>query len=185
MTGPRIHRRHFAIAGALLFTAGSAMAQANRSTAPGTGGVMPLNAAFQPLVHDHTMVDQVFSRIANSTSPDEQRRLFLQVKAMLDAHALAEENVIYPALARIADSADDARDLYRDHAVMKVALFELDAIPMSDARWKSGVANLARRIKAHAHEEEQEDFLRLQRALDERQMAELGRMVQREKGRLT
>jgi hypothetical protein len=186
MTGLRFHRRQFGLAGAgmAMLAAGGAMAQQNQSGAPGTGGVTPLNAAFAPLVQDHTMVGQAFSRIAASTSASEQRHLFVQAKRMLDAHALAEENVVYPVLARLAESADDAAELYREHSMMKVALFELDSIPMSDSRWQTGVANLGRRIQAHAHAEEQEDFLRIQRALAPQHLTELGAMIQRERARL-
>jgi hemerythrin superfamily protein len=98
---------------------------------------------------------------------------------MLTAHALAEEDIIYPMLRDDAHREDMASQLYREHAEMKVHLFELEHRDKSDSRWIGKLRELRGIIADHARQEEESEFPRLRSALGgnakSRLMGEIGR----------
>ena len=70
----------------------------------------------------------LLDRLAETDNTATIRRaaMLFQVKRMLTAHALAEEDIIYPMLHDDAHCAEEAKKLYREHADIKVRLFELE-----------------------------------------------------------
>ena len=83
-----------------------------------------------------------------------------------------------------AHRQEQAKKLYRDHAEVKVKLFELEHMAKDDPRWMTDVRALHRMILAHAREEEQNEFPKLRAALDQAQCQTLLGEVSREKSML-
>jgi iron-sulfur cluster repair protein YtfE (RIC family) len=110
--------------------------------------------------------------------------MLFQLKRMLSAHAMAEEDVVYPLLRDEAHAEDVAHGLYREHAEMKVRLYELERLPKDDPRWVANLGALRALIEAHARHEEETEFPRLRAALDEAARARLSSDMQREKSLL-
>jgi len=105
----------------------------------------------------------------------------LRLKRRLTAHALAEEDVIYPLLREQANEVEDTQRLYAEHADMKVHLHALEQMPKDDPRWRDRVRELRMLVERHARQEEEVDFPKLRAMLDERAVARLAGEVQREK----
>jgi hemerythrin superfamily protein len=138
---------------------------------------------FDALAQDHRKVLALLDRLAETDNAATMRRaaMLFQVKRMLTAHALAEEDIVYPMLHDDAHRAEEARKLYREHADIKVRLFELEHKAKDDRSWVEDIRALRRVIAEHAREEEETEFPRLRAALDERRTSNLLGEVHREK----
>ena len=170
-------------AGALVTLAASRIAPPFAGRAIGSLRGMAGTDPFEALAQDHRKVLALFDRIEATESAAVMRRaaMLFQVKRMLTAHALAEEDIVYPMLHDDAHRAEEAKKLYREHADMKVRLFELEHMAKDDPRWIEGVRALRRIVADHAREEEESEFPKLRAALGERRTSGLLGEVHREK----
>jgi len=170
----------------LLSLAASRVAPPIAGRAMGSIRAMTGTDPFDALAQDHRKVLALFEAIEATDNSATMRRaaMLLQLKRMLTAHALAEEDIIYPMLRDDAHRNEQALKLYRDHAEVKVKLFELEHKAKNDPSWISELRQLHHMIESHAREEEQVEFPKLRAALDEARCANLMGEVQREKSLL-
>ena len=173
-------------AGALLSLAASRVAPPFAGRAIGSIRAMTGTDPFDALAQDHQKALAMFEAIEATDNSATTRRaaMLFQLKRMLMAHALAEEDIIYPMLRDDAHRHEQAVKLYRDHAEVKVKLFELEHRAKDDPSWMTELRALHHMIEAHAREEEQMEFPKLRAALDEARCATLLGEVQREKSML-
>lgn len=178
---------------AIMFGAGAAvMLTASRIAPPFAGRAigslkaMAGSDPFDALAQDHHRVLALFDRIEATEDNAIVRRaaMLLQVKRMLTAHALAEEDIVYPMLHDDAQRREQAKKLYREHAEVKVRLFELEHKAKDDPSWIGELKSLHRMVEEHAREEELNEFPKLRAALDQAQCASLLGEVSREKSML-
>jgi iron-sulfur cluster repair protein YtfE (RIC family) len=128
--------------------------------------------------HLDAMVDS-----ADSETFIRAQRL-LRLKRQLAAHAMAEEDVVYPTLCAGAENVESASQLYNEHAEMKVLLYKLEQTPKDDAQWHLHASELRTLVERHIRQEEEIDFPRLRAALDEADCVELAAKIEREKALL-
>jgi hemerythrin superfamily protein len=138
---------------------------------------------FEGLAQDHRNVLALFDRIEHTEGSARLRRstLLLQLKRMLTAHALAEEDIIYPMLRDDAQRQEMTSRLYREHAEMKIHLFELDRQAKDHPDWMTRLRELREIIAAHARQEEENEFPRLRAALGDDGTSRLLSVIRREK----
>lgn len=149
-------------------------------------GTLRANAGrdpFEALERDHRAILGLLNDLEHSPNEAVARRtqLLFRLKRRLAAHALAEEDVVYPLLHDQAHAVEDANRLYHEHAEMKMRLFALEQTPKDDPRWRNLVTDLRLLIAEHIHQEEEVDFPKLRDTLDEPAAAHLSGSVQREK----
>jgi hemerythrin superfamily protein len=154
--------------------------------AAGTAWASAGTDAFDALARDHRVILSLLDRMENSPNDDVFGRiqLFLRLKRRLSAHAVAEEDVVYPLLHDRAQEEDDTMHLYSEHAKMKILIYALEQTPKNDPRWRGLARDLKTLIEGHVHQEEQVEFPKLRRLLDERETARMSGEVQREKALL-
>jgi hemerythrin superfamily protein len=162
-------------AGALLGLATSRVAPPFAGRAIGSIRAMAGTDPFDALAQDHQKVLALFEAIEATGNSATMRRT---------AHTLAEEDIIYPMIRDDAHRKEQAVKLYRDHAEVKVKLFELEHKPKDDPSWMPELRELHHMVETHAREEEQVEFPKLRAALDEARCANLMGEVQREKSLL-
>ena len=173
-------------AGALIMmTAGRLMAPV-AGRAMGSMRAMTGADPFEALAQDHQKALALMEAIEATPDNAIARRasMLLQLKRMLTAHALAEEDIVYPMLIDDAHRREQANKLYREHADLKVRLFELEHKAKNDPSWMEDLKALHRIVQQHAQEEEQMEFPKLRAALDEARRSNLMGEVQREKSML-
>jgi len=157
------------------------MAQAS-GTAWAAAGQDPFDA----LAHDHRIILSLLDQMEHSPDSavfDRTQRL-LRLKRRLAAHAMAEEDVVYPLLHDRAHEVDDTKQLYSEHAEMKMHLYTLEQMPKNDPRWRGVVHDLRQLIEHHVRQEEQVDFPKLRSIMDQRETTRMSGEVQREKALL-
>lgn len=131
----------------------------------------------------HTLIEAAFDAVlANADSPvDIRQQRFRRLGLLLTAHCVAEENVIYPALAMYGLQSESDK-LYLDQAHAKVMNAVLD---MADDKGSTGWLEKTQELKAvvlrHANEDEEADlYPRLQAELDPTTAMKLGAAYRRE-----
>ena len=147
------------------------------ATAAMTGGWLDLVKAH------HQMIEEAFDALIDEGGKDFSRCgvLHKRLAYLLTAHSVAEENVLYPALAMCNLQSESDR-LYLDQAHAKVMNAVLD---MSDekcgAAWFEKASQLRTAVLNHAKvDEEGELYPQLQRALDSATAAKLDMAYRRE-----
>src|SRR5690349_18281943 len=93
---------------------------------------------FRALEQDHRVIESTLDEMAAASdeSTAQRTKLFLLFKRKLGKHALAEEDVVYPALHDIAGAEQAARELYDEHAQMKIHLFGLEKSLATPPAWR-------------------------------------------------
>jgi hemerythrin superfamily protein len=138
---------------------------------------------FSVLIADHRIFESLLTEMEQSADSQSLRRtqLFLRLKRRLAAHAMAEEDVVYPLLHDKAKAAEDAKHLYAEHADMKIHLHALEQLPKNDSEWLQRASALKALIVSHARHEEDVDFPKLRLILSQSEATRLSGNVQREK----
>ncbi|HEV7367560.1 hemerythrin domain-containing protein [Arenibaculum sp.] len=188
--GNRTGNRWLSMRGLAAFAGGAVAAViASRMLPPlvaqaaGTARAAAGRDPFSVLERDHRVILSLLTRMERS--PDNatggRMQLLLRLKRRLAAHALAEEDVVYPLLHDVAHAPEDARHLYAEHAEMKMHLFALEQMRKDDSRWAVRASELRLLIAGHVRQEEEVDFPKLRRRMDERTTRAAAGGVQREK----
>jgi hemerythrin superfamily protein len=100
-------------------------------------------------------IERLFKQIEATADDQASRRtrLLEALSALLTRHALQKENVIYPAL-RASDHGASSTHLAAELFEIKTYLYELDAMPKTDARWMRKLKALQHLVEEHMAEEE-------------------------------
>ncbi|WP_162916611.1 hemerythrin domain-containing protein [Dongia deserti] len=138
------------------------------------------------LLADHRAIMSHLDAMVESADAQAFSRAqhLLRLKRRLAAHAMAEEDIVYPALRDNLKTAEDATQLYEEHAEMKVLLYKLEQTPKTDEQWHLHATELRTLIERHVRQEEKVDFPKLRAALDDASSRELASKIEREKALL-
>jgi hemerythrin superfamily protein len=137
---------------------------------------------FRPLESDHRLIESTLAEMVEATtgSTAQRLKLFLLFKRKLAKHAMAEEDVVYPVLYDIAGAEDKARELYDEHAQMKIHLFSLERALDSGPSWGDHVRRLQDIVLSHIRDEEEVEFPRLRTILAEKEHSKIAGKILRE-----
>lgn len=151
--------------------------QAIAATSPATGDWLGMVKAH------HQLVARTFDRILQSGGKTFLKRDLLQrtLSYELTAHSVAEENVLYPAMARNGLVSESDR-LYLDQAHAKVMNAELELVAEKDeSAWFDRVRALQAAVLKHAREDEEANlYPKLRDKLDAASNVRLATLYQRE-----
>ena len=137
---------------------------------------------FDGLIREHRLLLSLLDKMRDLGPNQWAKRkfLFLYFKRTIGKHAMAEEDIVYPLLKTDAERHEATAKLYREHASMKIHLFELERATHHDEEWREAVDALRAEIEPHAREEEETEFPRLRELLNEAQTARLSRKIYQE-----
>lgn len=137
----------------------------------------------------HEAISRTFDALLDDGDASRLRRdsLLRTLAFQMTAHAVAEENAVYPALA-LHGLLPEADRLYMDQAHFKVQLAMLQAAEAeqrSTAEWLAAVRKLRDVALTHARKDEEETlFPRLALLLDDRASQSLALAYEREHGQV-
>lgn len=128
----------------------------------------------EALKHEHQLTLAVFDLLEASEDDAVASRtgLVKKLKYALTKHAVAEENVIYPAL-REAGEIEGADDLNAEHGYVKDFLYQLENMPKDAPEFLAKVREFRALIEDHIRTEEEDLFPRLKAKLGEEQNKKL------------
>ncbi len=125
---------------------------------------------------DHRQIDKLFDQFERATRTEDQRqqgRIARRLVRELSVHAAAEEQVLYPALARVG--MDHERlDSLEDHHAVKLTLAELQAMHPAHPRYAAKMRLAAKSVRRHVEEEEATILPQLRQSLDADALRRLG-----------
>jgi hypothetical protein len=119
------------------------------------------------LKEDHAQVKRQFAEFEKLEAKGDggAKALAERICAALEAHAMLEEELFYPAArAAIADDASLLDEAQVEHGSLKTLIAELQGIDGKDPMFRAHVKVLSEYVKHHVNEEEGEMFDRLSRA---------------------
>lgn len=106
---------------------------------------------------DHQKVNVLFGQIAATDDPQKIQEYFGQIYKDLNAHAQAEEQVVYPAV-RPFYGEGDTQELYDEQSEMKVLMDSIKSMSPSSPEFKQQVNRLKDIVMDHVRQEESTMF---------------------------
>jgi hemerythrin superfamily protein len=122
---------------------------------------------------DHAKTNTLFTEIGASNDPQKIQEYFGQLYKDLNAHAQAEEQIVYPRVRSFYGDSD-TQELYDEQAEMKQKLDEIKALSPSSSQFKDKVKQLMDVVGDHIRQEESTMFTAIGNNLSheqEKQMA--------------
>ncbi|WP_073974721.1 hemerythrin domain-containing protein [Erythrobacter donghaensis] len=129
------------------------------------------------LTREHEATLAAIDKLMATSAEHPQRRTMqlTAIKHMITKHALQEENVIYPMIAR--EAADATGELNKEHGEVKAMLFELTRMDKADPGFATTLAQLRSALEEHMREEEDELFPALRERLSDEENRKLTRAM--------
>jgi hemerythrin superfamily protein len=119
------------------------------------------------LVGQHNLIKDMFEDVLHASEDSARQTAFVDLRQLLAVHETAEEMVVHPRARRDIDGGDavvDAR-LLEEHEA-KQQLSKLEDMDISSQEFLDALTAFRDTVIDHAEREENEEFNRLQKALD-------------------
>jgi hemerythrin superfamily protein len=139
----------------------------------------------QQLHDDHEKVDGLFAKTLKA-SGERRAELFRQLRSELEAHALAEERVLYKRLqkSKEEETRKFAYEAGAEHGVVHGLLDELSRMRnKASEQWEAKLTVLQELIHHHVQEEESEGFSLTRSECDKAELEKMADQFEREKER--
>lgn len=114
----------------------------------------------------HQEIRAAFAAGAHATGETDRRSAMQALALVLNAHALAEELVLYPALAQNGHKVQ-AGVAYSEQTTAKMQMAELENIPLSSEAWLDKWKHIEGAVLTHMFEEENGWFIHLSHHADQ------------------
>jgi hemerythrin superfamily protein len=128
------------------------------------------------LTQDHRKVEAIFMQLQQEKGGQSQQ-LLAQLYRELSLHAMAEENIFYPALASNTAMSGQLIDAFKEHGEMKAILGELAALGNGPSGLSDRVTKLMKKVEHHVKDEEGKVFPAAREMLDKDRMQVLGQQI--------
>jgi hemerythrin superfamily protein len=130
-------------------------------------------SAIDLLKTQHQLVKALFKRIEKATTRSAKTKHFDELAANLAAHDAIEREIFYPACEKAMGMTDLLGEALVEHGVVEFSLYQADqARKDRDFSFKCQV--LSEIVEHHVKEEEEDFFPKVEKALGEEKLLELG-----------
>lgn len=136
-----------------------AEATANARAAASTGDWLDL------ALDHHEGIRAAFDACKAAASAEDRVVAMKDLAILLNGHSLAEEVVLYPALAQAGEKVHAAH-AYSEQTTAKMQMAELENIAPTTPEWKDKLDHIEGAVLTHMYEEESNWFLELHRKGD-------------------
>jgi iron-sulfur cluster repair protein YtfE (RIC family) len=136
--------------------------------------------ALELLKQDHDKVKQLFQQV-ETANPTQAKTLFNKIYHELSIHAIIEEQVFYPVLAKYEQFAPLLKDAYKEHAEAKREMGEIANLEAGSADWQKKVKKLNKDINHHVQDEEEKLFPQVREVLEAQVLSQLGEELDKAK----
>ena len=119
----------------------------------------------QRILEHHRQVEAAFAAAESAPDAGGRRRALKWLSTLLTGHSMAEEAVIYPAMA-LGDQKMHATEAYTEQSGAKVNLAALEAMDPMSQDWLDKLGHVRNAVAHHVFEEESDWFPALARSGD-------------------
>jgi hypothetical protein len=110
----------------------------------------------------HEAIDQAFADTKAATTAADRRQAQKRLGTLLTGHAMAEEAVIYPALAQ-AGKQGHANTAYTEQAAAKQQMAALEVMDPMSEDYLDKLGHLEGAVQTHVYQEESDWFVDMKR----------------------
>jgi hemerythrin superfamily protein len=127
------------------------------------------------LENDHEVIKGLLNSLTHSAAKADRMQTLEQLKGALTIHNATEENIVYPALNKIAGHKFETMKLYNETASADILLFEIDTMVKEgdDAKFAEKAEKLQSAVFKHIEAEEKHALPHLEDGADSEQTAML------------
>lgn len=108
----------------------------------------------------HDRIREAFAACRNSQAASRRTEAMKELALVLNGHSLAEEVVLYPALAQAGEKMH-AGHAYTEQTTVKMQMAELENIAPSTPEWRDKLEHIEGAVLTHIYEEESSWLLKL------------------------
>jgi iron-sulfur cluster repair protein YtfE (RIC family) len=119
----------------------------------------------QQILEHHRQIESAFAEALGATAPNERRRAAKQLGTLLTGHSMAEEAVIYPAIAD-HDGKGHAAMAYEEQSMAKVQFAKLEQLDPMGQEWREKLEHIKGAVEQHVYQEEDSWFPAVAEAID-------------------
>lgn len=124
------------------------------------------------ILEHHLDIEDAFDAVKAAQNPAERLSEFRQLAVLLNGHSIAEEAVIYPALATSGEKGH-AGVGYDEQAMVKVQMAALEALNPMSQDFLDKLEHIEGAVAHHVYAEEGNWFLDLKKKADPAEQAKL------------
>lgn len=138
---------------------------------------------YDTLRDDHEIIRSYLSEIdkLEDTRPATRVKLFAELQVFLNAHARAEEKIVYAELLKHEEAGDLTREGAVEHAVADTLLPVIAGLDPEDPFWRANFSVLKEAVVHHLDEEEKQLFRTARKVLHSDTAAALGPEMDRQR----
>jgi hemerythrin superfamily protein len=125
------------------------------------------------LESQHRKVEALFKKLEGGRAAAGP--VLEELASSLAAHMAIEQDIFYPRIKEVA--ADLVNESYEEHAVAELSLKRVLMTDPEEEAFQARVTTLKELIEHHVEEEEEELFPKVEKALDEAELARLGKAM--------
>ncbi|GAA4779607.1 hemerythrin domain-containing protein [Novosphingobium ginsenosidimutans] len=118
------------------------------------------------VLDQHEQIETLFAEAALAQPGDDRVAAMKKLGQLLTAHSMAEEVVLYPAIARIGEKGD-ATMAYEEQSMAKVEMAGLEQLDPESDEWAQKLEAIRKAVAHHVYEEESDWFPKLHRSISE------------------
>ena len=131
------------------------------------------------LEHDHREVEQMFAEFEAATTAEDKRAIADKIIIELVRHSEAEEQAVYPVMAKKIDGGKELVEHEIDeHSKAEELMKQMEKLDAGDPQLGVLMGQLKPAILEHIREEEGEAFPKLRAASSKDELDKLGTVVQ-------
>ncbi len=134
------------------------------------------------LEEDHRQIRKLLARLRNQST--DRAAIYRALRAELESHDAAEEERIYPRIARLLDMKEEAETFLEEHQASRDLMDRLETLNPNGDAWRALAADLSEIVETHLEEEEELLFPQIRKLLSDELRDRLGRELLRAKGSL-
>ena len=116
------------------------------------------------VIDHHEQVEALFEAVKSAPTASAQTAAQKKLALLLTAHSIAEEGVLYPAMA-LTDQKSHSAEAYTEQSAAKVQIAALDDLQPMSTDYLDKLEHLRAAVAHHVYEEEKEWFPKL-RSID-------------------
>jgi hemerythrin-like domain-containing protein len=125
------------------------------------------------LESQHRKVEALFKKLEGGRS--DPTTVLEELANSLAAHMAIEQEIFYPRIKEV--ESDLVNESFEEHAVAELALKRLLMTDPDEEAFQARVTTLKELIEHHVEEEEQELFPKVEKALEDDDLAQLGKAM--------
>ena len=134
---------------------------------------------FAAILDHHEEIEACFAAVKNAKSVTGRKKAQKQLALILTGHSIAEESVIYPAMAAHGQKGG-SDELYTEQSDAKVQMSALDELDPMSQPYLDKLEQIQGAIAHHVYEEESDYFPKLKEIADSALHSKLSRKYKEE-----